>query len=72
MLDFFVKNSKNQSTCKTTEVPNANNSNENRNKSCPDHDITMANAMNNELPHYNFNYVVWYAKFIPRHTLLGA
>ena len=34
---------------KTTEVLNANNSSENRNKSRHDDDITIANAMNNEL-----------------------
>ena len=49
MLDFFVKNSKTQSTCKTTEVPNANNSNENRNKTRRDHDITMAGYWNNQI-----------------------
>ena len=27
-----------------------NNSNENRNKTCRDHDVTTANAMNNKLP----------------------
>ena len=48
MLAFFVKNSKNQSTCKTTEVPNANNINENRNKSCRDDDGTMAHGNNNQ------------------------
>ena len=51
MLAFSVKNSKNQSTCKTTEVPNdANNSNENRNKSCRDDDGTSVNTMNTKLP----------------------
>ena len=38
------------STCKTTEVPNDNNSNKNGNKSCRDHDITMTGAYNNKLP----------------------
>ena len=45
-LHFLLK-TKNQSTCKTTEVPNANNSNENRNKTRRDHDITMAGSYNN-------------------------
>ena len=35
------------STRKTTEVPNANNSNENRNKTRRDHDLTMAGSFNN-------------------------
>ena len=47
---LFLLKTKNQSTCKTTEVPNANNSNENRNKSCRDDDGTSANAMNTKLP----------------------
>ena len=38
------------STCKTTEASNANNSNENRNKSCRDYDGTMAHGYNNQLP----------------------
>ena len=49
MLDFLLK-TKNQSTRKTTEVPNANNSNENRNKTRRDHDITMAGTFNDKLP----------------------
>ena len=48
-IDFLLK-TKNQSTRKTTEVPNANNSNENRNKTRRDHHITMATAMNIKLP----------------------
>ena len=47
---IFLLKTKNQSTCKTTEVPNANNSNENRNKSCRDDDGTMAHGYNNQLP----------------------
>ena len=47
-LTFLLK-TKNQSTW---EIPNANKSksNENRNKSRRDHDITMAGALNNQLP----------------------
>ena len=52
MLDFLLK-TKNQSTRKTTEVPNANNSNENRNKTRRDHDITMAGSyINREVASY--------------------
>ena len=51
-LHFLLK-TKNQSTCKTTEVPNANNSNENRNKTRRDHDITMAGSyINREVASY--------------------
>ena len=48
-LHFLIK-TKNQLTCKTTEVPNANNSNENRNKSCRDDDGTKAHGYSNQLP----------------------
>ena len=52
VLDFLLK-TKNQSTRKTTEVPNANNSNENRNKTRRDHDITMAGSyINREVASY--------------------
>ena len=44
-LHFWLK-TKNQSTCKATEVPNANNSNKNRNKTRRDNDITMAGSYN--------------------------
>ena len=47
MLAYYLLQTKNQSTSKTTEVRNATNSNENRTKTCCDHDITMANTMNN-------------------------
>ena len=45
----FLLQTKIQSARKTTEVPNANNSNENRNKSCRDDDGTMAHGYNNQL-----------------------
>ena len=46
----FLLQTKIQSARKTTEVPNANNSNENRNETRRNHDITIADAMSNKLP----------------------
>ena len=47
---IFLLKTKNQSSCKTTEVPNANNWTKIEYKTRRDHDITMANAMNTKLP----------------------